>query len=79
MQRSGAASSGPIAEAATTLTADDILLLADGPAGSHSIESPVLGEDGKVLFRRIFSVPAGSGEGPFTSDLPIFVKVQTDR
>jgi len=29
-----AASSGPIAEAATTLTADDILLLAEGPAGS---------------------------------------------
>ena len=47
MQRSGAASSGPIAEAATTLTADDILLLADGPAGSlkgpHWVEPPVLG------------------------------------
>jgi hypothetical protein len=52
MQRSsdetkGAASSGPIAESATTLTADDILLLADGPAGSlkgpHWVEPPVLG------------------------------------
>ena len=37
MQRSsdeteGAISNGAIAEAATTLTADDILLLADGPA-----------------------------------------------
>jgi hypothetical protein len=29
--------------------------------------------------RRIFPVPAGSGEGPFTSDLPTFVIVQTDR
>jgi hypothetical protein len=28
----GAASNGAIAETATTLTADDILLLADGPA-----------------------------------------------
>jgi hypothetical protein len=58
MQRSGAASSGPIAEAATTLTADDILLLADGPAGPHSVEPPVLGEDGKVLFREGFRMPA---------------------
>jgi hypothetical protein len=30
----GAASNGYIAETATTLTADDILVLADGPAGS---------------------------------------------
>ena len=52
MQRSGAASSGPIAEAATTLTADDIPLLADGPAGPHWVEPPVLGNDGNVLFRR---------------------------
>ena len=51
MQRSsdeteGAISNGAIAEAATTLTADDILLLADEPAGSlrgpHWVEPPVL-------------------------------------
>ena len=48
----GAASNGSIAETATTLTADDILLLADGPAGPHWVEPPVLGEDGKVLFGR---------------------------
>jgi hypothetical protein len=63
MQRSGAASSGPIAEAATTLTADDILLLADGPAGPHWVEPPVLGEDGKVLFRRLSLVVARSRDG----------------
>ena len=43
----GAASNGSIAETATTLTADDILLLADGPAGSlkgpHWVEPSVLG------------------------------------
>jgi hypothetical protein len=43
----GVASNGSTAETATTLTADDILLLADGPAGSlkgpHWLEPPVLG------------------------------------
>jgi hypothetical protein len=52
-----AASNGSIAETATTLTADDILLLADGPAGSlkgpHWVEPPVLarGLEGPVSAR----------------------------
>ena len=70
----GATSNGAIAETATTLTADDILLLADEPAGSlrgpHWVEPPVLGEDGKVLFRRILPVPARSGGGRLTERTP---------
>src|SRR5215472_15851076 len=72
MQRSsdetkGAASSGPIAKSATTLTADNILLLADGPAGS--LKGPNLlfwGKDGKVRFRRISPIPVRTGDGPLT-------------
>src|SRR6516225_11108327 len=51
----GATSNGAIAETATTLTADGILLLADGPAGSqsgpHCVEPPVLarGLEGPLL------------------------------
>ena len=66
MQRSGAASSGPIAEAATTLTPDDILLLTEGPAGPHWVEPLVLREDGKVLFRRVSPSPVCPGAGRLT-------------
>ena len=63
----GAASNGYIAETATTLTADDILLLADGPAGPRWVEPTVLGEDGKALFRHNPATRMRRGEGPLST------------